>query len=371
MLAVPEGKRKKQYSQSHRMFWKQAFKTALSVLILLALLMKVGAVPAPANILHVSLTAVALMIACIYITIPLRVIQWQMLLPSQKGISQFRVLQSLLLGYLGNSLLPAAGGDFLKAYHLSTFSATPFSTVFASVLLVRLQDIVIVLLIVLAASFLMTTLPAAASLTGDFHAAGLTAFGLVVLASFVVFICLRNRSLVQALENVADRFLPRFGHLIRRTLSRFSDGLDIAVRHRFRFAGAQLMALVCWALFITAPIPLLVDLGLPLNEAIICAVVLTGAVNLALLLPITPAGLGTYHVVCVLVLSLFAPDTPYDQRLAFAFVSHAVGAIGPALLGIPVLPLLLAYKGQIETTTNTQASSFPALAEEKESASNA
>lgn len=341
---------------------------SLSLLIFLCLLIRAGAVSVFTHMRDFRLAAMALTMLFIDFTVPLRVIQWHVLLPKNKTVKPFRVLQSLLLGYIGNSLFPMGGGDLFKTYHLSATARLPFSTVLASVALIRLQDMIVVLLIVVSASVLAAGLPAAAPLVDGLNSARVVAFVVVLVACFLVLMCFRGRSTSGRLLN---RYLPRIGILFSRFVDPFSEGLAAAVAHPYRLVWAQVLAVSCWLLFMAAPIPLLLDLGLPLGQALICAVILTGAVNLALLLPITPAGLGTYHVVCVLVLSAFATDIPYDQRLAFAFVSHAIGVIGPALLGIPVLPLLFTYRGSLKTSVGTQESSLPSLPENKERTSNA
>jgi hypothetical protein len=92
---------------------------------------------------------------------------------------------------------------------------------------------------------------------------------------------------------------------------------------------------------------MLVGFGLDGRDAIRCAIALTGRANLDQLVPITPAGLGTYHAVCVLVLSALAPSISYDKAVALAIVTHAIGAIAPSVLGVVVLPGIWTRLGEM------------------------
>ena len=87
-----------------------------------------------------------------------------------------------------------------------------------------------------------------------------------------------------------------------------------------------------------APVPLLASFSIELRAACLTAVAITGLGALAHLLPVTPAALGTYHLLCACGFLAMNPHLDWDQAVAFALVAHLIGTLTPALPGLLFLP---------------------------------
>lgn len=326
-----------QFSPGSRRRYRASIGGFLACLLLGALMYKTKVHAVYREAASIPIGSVLLMAFLIYLSVPLRVFQWQLLLPSEKGVKFRYVLHAQCLGYLGNSLLPFGGGEFLKTGYLAETASVPFTETLGSVLIMRLQDVLPVVILVLAGATLTADSMGPAyhetvrfAIPSAIIAAGAAISGIVVLYARGAWLA---RIFSRAAPLISKRLARRCNALVRP----FLEGLD-AVGHPVRLLVSQLFSLVCWCLFTVAPVPLLIALGLETPVALRCAIALTGLANLAQLAPITPAGLGTYHVLCMLVVSTVCPELSYDMILAFALVSHAIGAAAPALLGVVSLP---------------------------------
>jgi len=302
-------------------------------------------------ILRVSPWMLAATIGLIYLSIPLRVIQWRFLLSGSGDVGFFGVLKALGLGYLGAVLLPMGGGELVKSYALARFSKLPVARALASVVLVRAQDLLPVLLLAAVALGILPLQHATVEnqVSGFPHpvqpvssealrmALLLVALGTLGVFAGLTALYVYTDACRRYVMNVTGRISGRLAQWSARMITHFSDGLN-ALRNKRQFWKGQGCAFLCWALFAVAPIPLLLVFGLDLHRACLSAVALTGLTTLTQLLPITPAALGTYHVVCVFTLAAMNPGMTRDTAMAYALVSHLIGTLSPAVLGLIFLP---------------------------------
>lgn len=329
-----------------RKIYRALVGSLLACLLLGALAYETEAHSVYRSAVSIPIGSVLLMISLIYLSVPFRVLQWRLLLPAETTVKYRYVLQAQCLGYLGNSLLPFGGGEFFKTGYLAETASVPFTETLGSVLIMRLQDVLPVVILVLAG----TTLTAN-SMGPAYHEAVRFAIPSAIIAagaaiSGIVLLYARGEWLAMVLYRFVAHVSTRLAYRCDTIVRRFSEGFD-AVGNPCKLMISQLCSMVCWSLFTIAPIPLLIAFGLTTLAATKCAIALTGLVNLAQLAPVTPAGLGTYHVLCILVITTVAPELSYDVALAFALVSHAVGAGAPALLGILTLPWVWARLGNV------------------------
>lgn len=323
----------------NRRFW---FGAALAIFLCVLLLRRVDFSAFSMALRNVPALSIMLQVLVVYLSIPLRALQWRLVLKSSQETALPGVTRALCLGYLGNAVLPTGAGEFLKAAVLSASAGLPLSVVFASILVVRVQDLG----------------PLFALLTGSFCTLQATAPHLDetvrhVLQTTLLSFCTVGTCLVLGTLGVLlfpDRFTPHLLSLARRVFGVVAGSWEPRIR-RFSLAMvrmrnprglwlAQVVSVACWLLFLLAPVPLLMGFGMSMGASLLSALALTGTVTVAQMLPLTPGGLGTYHAVSVLVLTAMNPQMPYETCLAYALVSHMVGTLAPALTGLIALPFV-------------------------------
>lgn len=85
------------------------------------------------------------MFALLYVFFWLKALRWRMLLEPVKNLSVRQVTPAMMIGFMGNNILPAHLGEFLRVYVLSRQFQIPKTTVLSTVVLERLFDIVAIL----------------------------------------------------------------------------------------------------------------------------------------------------------------------------------------------------------------------------------
>ena len=322
----------------------RSFRLVVGGLVAVGLLYWIGRNANSADVVRAIQTmsprALGLTLLILYASIPVRVLQWRILLGNIETLPLAPVARSLCLGYLGNSLAPMGGGEVVKTYALSRSTGISFANALASTVIIRVQDLPPVGVLALLAFAL---LPGAGALRhpsrlSDLYVTFLVFAILSLLVVVAIVIFPKSRKYWgHAVTSCGNRIAPKMANSIGEKLQEFGHGLLI-LRGRRSFLCGQFLAAICWALFALAPIPLLSDLGLNFAQALRCALTLTGITTLFQLVPITPSGFGTYHLACVWVLTLINPAMPQSTALAYALVSHALGTFGPALPGVLLLP---------------------------------
>lgn len=283
-----------------------------------------------------------------YLSIPLRVFQWQLLLGKPKSVTFMIGLRAICLGALGNCIFPMRGGELLRTYVLAHHGRLPFSRVLTSVVLSRVQDFLPILTIAFLMFLVMPLdrgfeIPTSEGaepyvVTGTQLRGALRIFALGVLGvamglgAFYVWRDALRRLAVAIVRRVSSSLAD----LLDRLLTPVTEAMQVIGEPR-HFWGGQALAFSCWLLFLFAPVPLLISFGLGVGEACLATITITGMTTFAQLLPAAPGALGTFHAMCVAALYVTSPDLDRNEAMAYAIVSHAIGAYSTGLTGLPFL----------------------------------
>ena len=82
--------------------------------------------------------------SCSYL---IRALRWQTLLKAEKQIPLLNIFWANMAGYLGNNILPARAGEFIRAAYLSRENEISASFVFATGLVERLMDVIALIIL--------------------------------------------------------------------------------------------------------------------------------------------------------------------------------------------------------------------------------
>lgn len=224
-----------------------------------------------------------------------------------------------LIAMAMNSIIPLRAGDMAMALVLRQSLGLRAARGFSAVLLDRFFDLLIVgLIFVVALSAAPTVAPWAVNL--------LTALpiGLAALAaSLWLVIHLRTTSLA-LLDGVLLAVSPKVRQKWGERVHDFFDGL-VVINRPAVIVPVALLSVTLWGATATS---YWFGARAVWPDAPFAAGALTAAaIALSAALPTPPAGLGVFHAVGVLVLSLF--NIPVESALACAIICHAfqVGAV--------------------------------------------
>jgi uncharacterized protein (TIRG00374 family) len=253
-------------------------------------------------------TFLALSIGLNFVSMWVRARRWAYLFPP--GPQPSHLFRSLLIGYMGNNLLPLRAGEVVRVYVASRHGPR-FWTTFATVVVERVLDGLALGLIVAG---LLLVVPVSAEMRWSiaiFLALDLAALLLLVMIAAAPGVC---RVLIETLfHRVA--WLERRLMALLGTMTEGLRGLR-APGHAIPLALTSVgvwffLALSVWAAMHSA------HLDLPL----VASWVVLAFLGLGVSLPSSPGFVGVIQAATVLALALFA--VPRAEALSFSLLLHA------------------------------------------------
>jgi uncharacterized protein (TIRG00374 family) len=265
----------------------------------------------------------------------LRAFRWQYLLLPIGRVTLSNAFRTTVIGFAASTMLPARAGEVLRPWLLARKEGLNATSAFATIILERVLDTVMVLL--LFGCFLMLSGPHLSS--GDDLAfsrlklGGGIAAALSVAALAVMYALAGHPATLTRLEAAFARILPpRLARLADRFTRTFSAGLAI-VRQPSRFV---------WSIALSVPVWLSIALGIwAVTQAFHIDMPYTGSFLLMALLVIgvavpTPGAVGGFHYFYRLgVMAFYGASS--DRAVGAAIVLHAVSFVPVTLVGLVFL----------------------------------
>jgi uncharacterized protein (TIRG00374 family) len=263
--------------------------------------------------------------------------RWRLLLPRTPAGRRPRYLgtaRALLVGYLGNFVLPARLGEAVRGYLVARLESLPLAGSFASVILERIVDTASIALVAFALAIALGAPAWVVQVSGLVAVAGLLAFLVVALG------------LVGTVSDWLIRVLPRRWRTRSMALSasveEFSRGLSGAGRWRTILAVLAI-SLVSWAL--ESAVYLLVGRSLGITFTPAEALLIAAVTVLATAVPSAPAYVGTFELAATAL--AIALGVPPELALAFAVLVHVTtvvplavgGLVSLSTIGLGLVPL--------------------------------
>ncbi|MFB3895082.1 MAG: lysylphosphatidylglycerol synthase transmembrane domain-containing protein [bacterium] len=263
-----------------------------------------------------------------------RIIRWQIFMDPIKKLPIKRLTPSLMIGFMGNSVLPARLGELIRPYVLAKKEQLSFSAALATVVIERIFDGICMLF--LLAVVLMFFAPAISSNTDSFitlpKIQAISYTFLAVNIAIIIFLYLLKKypDKIVAMFRKIFRFLPvhwldKLSHL----LLSFVDGLHILHQPK----QIILASIYSFGVWITSAIQILFvqyafHLGsLPLSAPIFIMVIIA----IGVMLPSAPGYVGPYHAACRGALILLGVEI--NTAIGFAVILHASQVIVIVLIG--------------------------------------
>jgi hypothetical protein len=251
-----------------------------------------------------------------------RTARWQKLLAPTKNIPLARLFSPLIIGFAFNNLLPGRPGEFARAYLLGAREGLSKTMALATIVAERVMDgmmVIVFLLLALGASVpLRLALPTGAP---TLVALAVILFGGALLG---LILLLAREDIALTIVRALTRGMPRaLAAQIEKMVNAFVGGL-----HAFKSAGnvaaIGALSLGVWSLDALAYLALLSAFGaLPeISLRAAAAPLMTGIINLGIMIPAAPGGLGPYEAAGVFALSAF--DVNQTLAASVALAAHAV-----------------------------------------------
>jgi uncharacterized protein (TIRG00374 family) len=133
----------------------------------------------------------------------LKAVRWRLLLDPVRSLETREVTPAMMIGFMGNNVLPAHLGEFMRIYVLGRQYGVPKTAVFSTVVLERVFDIIAILFLMAISLMFVEGLPAEYT-SYSLGIAGVTVLGLLVLAIYVLW----TDWFVRFAENWVLRFFP-------------------------------------------------------------------------------------------------------------------------------------------------------------------
>ena len=270
---------------------------------------------------------------------------------------------AVFISQTGNLVLPARGGDAVRAYIVKMRRSIPYPSGFASLAAERVFDLLTlaglsgVVLVGYAASGRLGEVIVAIS---GGHPAGRTAafvamgVGLVAIAA-VLGLVFSARSDANRIRTLVSRVSSdSYGRVVADVLERFVGDLQRVGGDPAAFSRVGATSVVIWAIDVLVALLVLVALGVRLEPVTLIAVCFfaVSVGNLAKVLPISPGGIGLYEgAFTALVVGL----TPIgvSTALGAAVLDHALKNVVTLVGGVvSMLALNVSLTTAVEETAD-------------------
>lgn len=264
------------------------------------------------------------------ISLGVRAWRWRFIMAPVKLINTHRLFSAMMIGFMGNNLLPARAGEFMRAYVIGKTQRVSTSASLATVVVERLFD-GFTLLAMLLVSVLVLRFPVESErLTHHIRTAGWLAFGFY-LAVLAVCVLLRlyqaptRRGILAVLS-----FLPqRWRAKTAQALDGFVQGLEV-VRGGWHLVPILALSIAAWS--IQAVAIWLVLLAFHLKLSLGASFFILAVQSFGVMIPSSPGFIGTFHAASILAMAAFGVGR--EVALSASIVMHLLFFIPVTVVGL-------------------------------------
>jgi len=279
-------------------------------------------------------------LAVIATQVVLRSLRWRLLLPAPPSgghIPVTRIVPVLLVGYLGNAVLPARLGEPIRAYLIARREDLQAAEAFGSVVLERVVDTATLAVVAFVAALAVNAPSWISQATGLAAAAGIAVTAALVVIGPTPMVLLLRRIVAHL------PFAARAEPILRR-LDGFARGIDKPSRSSAIVVAAAVSA-VCWMLDATTFWLVAQSIGVPLAPA--AALLIAAVTVLGTAIPSAPGYVGTFELATATTAkALGVLPVP---ALALAVLAHAMTVLPIALGGAVSMVAMNTRLGRLAT----------------------
>ena len=240
---------------------------------------------------------------------------WRILLAPRHRVSVTRLFRYTVAAFAASALAPARAGEVLRVWTLKRRDGVPAPDTAAVAVAEKLLDGISMLILVAPVPWLLPGLP-------SWVAGAIALCGAIAIALFAaLFIAVRR----VARDGGAPGGAPARPGVIRR----FISGMH-ALRSPGRVLGSVGVLMLTWAFDLGEVTAVLYAVGIDLPIAAGLLILFT--LNLTIMVPSTPAGVGALEVGAIAALDLL--HVGHEPALAFALLYHGLQVIPIIVVGL-------------------------------------
>lgn len=269
-------------------------------------------------------------VGVVAVQVSFRAWRWSVLLPTERRLPFGRLLPPLLIGYLGNTVLPARLGEAMRAVVVARRERVGTTEALGSVVVERVIDVATLAVLAFLASLVVDAPTWAVQALGALAAGGVVGIGILSTVG------------VGPLVLLADRLGMRRSPRARDVVARFADTLGGPSRRRPIIAAAGI-SFIAWLLDATSFWLAGQAVGADLSYA--AAMLVGGVAVLGTAIPSAPGFVGTFELAAAGMAT--ALGVPGAEALAMAVVVHAMTLLPLALGGAASLIIIGADLGEL------------------------
>lgn len=277
-----------------------------------------------------NLAYVALGIVAYFLALFIRTWRWKVLLLPMKRISLLRLFPVLSAGYMANNIYPARAGDLLRTVLLRKKEEVPISASLATIIVEHLFDGIAILALVLLNLGQLTNFAPNSQWVGIIETSAFwvgLVFGLILLV-FVSMVLLPEK-MHRFTTWVINHLVPaKLREPVGGIIEKFTVGLRV-LRSPLQSLLVMLQSVMIWVVEAGLYWGVMKAMGLQLSFQSLLMVV--GIVNLVLLVPAAPGGLGTFDAATKSMMELFGVSP--ENALSYALLLRVALWLPVTLVG--------------------------------------
>ncbi len=332
--------------------WRSAIGVALSGVLLWWTLRDVSLSVVWTELSHSSLPLFLASAFCATIIFALRAIRWRTILQPVAPDTPFGPLwRSTAIGMMVNNLVPARAGEIARGYALTKETSIPLPTAIASLAVDRLFDMLVLLLLAVAA-FLDPAFPRSARIAGQ--SLGSLAQGSIVIVTLLVTslyaLAFFPTQLVRAYELFARRISPVLEEKGKAVLVSFSNGLSV-LRSPRRFVAVLAWTVLHW--LVNAFAFWLGFKAVGMNLPFSAALFLQTLIAVGVALPSAPGFFGVFEKLANVGLAIYGVGP--DRATSWAIGFHILSFIPITVIGVYYFARLGLHFREIESAREATA----------------
>jgi uncharacterized protein (TIRG00374 family) len=251
-----------------------------------------------------------------FLGVLVRTWRWQYLLKPLKKVSIKTLFPIINIGYMGNNVFPLRMGEVLRAVVLKRREDTAISGSLATIVVERIFDAVVIVGFVLLNLGQLTVSPGSTV----FSQLGSIATWAVIIflagLTFFILIAMFPKPAQRLIQSIIKRILPeRWREPMIKIADQFLEGL-MSLRSPKDALMIFLTSILIWTLETGLYWSVAQAMGVQLTFGQL--MLLNGVVNLVLLIPAAPGGLGTFDAAGRVTLETF--NIPSELALGYTLV---------------------------------------------------
>lgn len=251
-----------------------------------------------------------------------RALFWRTTLSVTRKVSVSHLYSSIMVGYMGNNLLPFRGGEMVRLIYTKRLEKISSAVLFSTIFLERFFDVILLTMIL----FLFFLLHG----TDGYQVKGMILGGTIALMFLFLLLLVRYRErLVSLFLRMCSPGRQRFRGRVAGVAEQLLHGLSslASPRHLVKLFG---ISAIVWFLGLSGCYFYLKIFDLDSHPAIM-SISLLLFTNLALLLPSTPGGIGVIQFATLYSMRMFGVHD--EKAIALSVVYQLVPFIFTTILG--------------------------------------